>query len=141
MQHDKCNCGGEGKGFWNHAFSCPAITVSPMIRLPLPPTINDYYGVMPKTMQRYIKKPGKVFREEVGWLMKQQNKYGKAKLQVRIVWHFRGMRGDIDNRVKPLFDALENAGTFENDSQIRHMIVSIGHPVKGGAVDITIKEI
>jgi len=111
------------------------------IRLPLPPTINHYYGVNKKTGARYIESPGAKYRKDIGWLMKRKHQFGGARLELTVVWHFRGERGDFDNRIKPLCDALQHAGTYNNDQQIRRAHIEIGHPVKGGAVDITLEEI
>lgn len=109
-------------------------------RLPLPPTINSYYGVDPHSRRRYIAKAGVTFRKQVAAMM-----IGKAvfasemDLVISITWHMRG-KGDIDNRVKPLLDALQEAGTIPNDAQVKEMHVYMGHKVVGGAVDIIITE-
>ncbi|AMO47598.1 Crossover junction endodeoxyribonuclease rusA [Enterobacter sp. FY-07] len=47
-------------------------------------------------------------------------------------------RRDIDNYNKALFDALTHAGVWEDDSQVKRMLVEWGPVVKGGRVDMTI---
>jgi crossover junction endodeoxyribonuclease RusA len=46
-------------------------------------------------------------------------------------------RRDIDNYNKALFDALTHAGIWEDDSQVKRMLVE-WHGVPGGKVEITI---
>ncbi|MGP1938918.1 RusA family crossover junction endodeoxyribonuclease, partial [Citrobacter freundii] len=45
---------------------------------------------------------------------------------------------DIDNYNKALFDALTHAGVWEDDSQIKRMLVEWGPVVPKGRVEITI---
>ncbi|WP_159137369.1 RusA family crossover junction endodeoxyribonuclease, partial [Citrobacter braakii] len=47
-------------------------------------------------------------------------------------------RRDIDNYNKALFDALTHAGIWEDDSQIKRMLVEWGPIVPKGKVEITI---
>lgn len=46
---------------------------------------------------------------------------------------------DIDNRVKPLLDALQDAGVFEDDGQIDSITV-LRHPPGGNYCNIVICE-
>jgi Holliday junction resolvase RusA-like endonuclease len=109
-------------------------------RLPYPPTINHYYGVDPRTHHKYLTHQARSFRKEVWALLVGKEKFGKAKLTMRIDWHQNSKADDIDNRVKPLLDALEHAGTFNNDKQIRDLRVVFSTPLTGGATDIQIWE-
>ena len=47
-------------------------------------------------------------------------------------------RRDIDNYNKALFDALTHAGIWEDDSQVKRMLVEWAPQVPGGKVEITI---
>lgn len=48
---------------------------------------------------------------------------------------------DIDNVLKPLLDACEHAGCYENDSQIDELQINRRDVVKGGACTIIIIQI
>ena len=110
------------------------------LTLPMPPTINHYYGYNRKTGGRYLKKRAKVFRHEVAVLAHQQGgrgAFGKYKLVMRVDLYFPA-GGDLDNRMKGLLDALEYAEVFDNDRQIDDLRIVRGHRVKGGRCDVTI---
>lgn len=49
------------------------------------------------------------------------------------------LRRDIDNYNKALFDALTQTGVWEDDSQVKRMLVEWGPLTKKGKVEITIK--
>lgn len=95
-----------------------------MIRLELPlgPTINHYYGRSgTRGSHWYLSAAGKAFRESVyaAWLGQPHRRRieGPVRLRVVLAPKNRG-RFDVDNRLKPLLDALQNAGVFNDDSQI-----------------------
>ncbi|EHX2466952.1 RusA family crossover junction endodeoxyribonuclease, partial [Escherichia coli] len=47
---------------------------------------------------------------------------------------------DLDNYNKALFDALTHAGVWEDDSQVKRMLVEWGSVIPGGKVEITISK-
>lgn len=112
------------------------------LTLPLPPTVNHAYGQRGKV--RYLRKGYKIFKHEVAVIVANENARGHfprpKRVGVAVVLHMTG-RGDIDNRVKPLLDALEEAHVFENDSQVGELKVTRGYPVKGGRCHVTIWEV
>ena len=125
------------------------------LRLPLPPTINHYY------MQRrrlrckrchgevlvppsYLSMDAKIFRNQVERLLMPvviQERFSEGNLAVLVDWHPVRDLGDVDNRTKPLLDALEHGGLFTNDRQVKDLRTRWRNPVKNGAVDIEIWEI
>lgn len=112
------------------------------LTLPMPPTVNNYYGIVPGTQKRYLTKKAKAFRHDVAIIVAQEGlrgHFGKAKLAMRVDLNFAAA-GDCDNRNKPLLDALEEAFLYENDRQIKDLRIVIGHQVKGGRCKVTIWE-
>jgi|SRR5687767_966580 len=87
------------------------------LKLPIPPSINDYYGTRKTGFAKYIKPKGVVFRWQVKaeWL-KSKQKQAQGLLKIKILYVFNNKRfNDVDNRLKPLFDALQIAGVFPDD--------------------------
>ena len=89
------------------------------LTLPLPPTINHYYGQRPKG-GRYIKPAGLAFRQTVAEIVAA---LGYATLTGRIALYAaihpaNKRKQDIDNRAKALQDALTHAGVWLDDEQI-----------------------
>ena len=113
------------------------------LRLPYPPSINNYYaqrrnvrcGVcrqMVKVPPNYLSKEAKQYRREVARLCIGLDRFGDAKLAVRVDWFPPADRGDVDNRIKPLLDALEDAKIFDDDKQVKDIRLVWRHPVPGG---------
>ena len=115
------------------------------LELPIPPTINHYYGYVNGDVRRkFITPEGKAFRHHVSlevMIAGARDKFGKARLAVDIVLNMRSKAGDIDNRVKPLFDALEAANVFDNDRQIDVFHVKRGKIIKDGRAVVRIESI
>ena len=91
--------------------------------LPYPPSINAYYGVvgMGKGTRKYITAQGKKFRNEVCDIVKKAklNNDLDKDLHMEIYWYVPDRRPrDVDNPVKPLFDAMEHADVYTNDKVI-----------------------
>jgi crossover junction endodeoxyribonuclease RusA len=104
------------------------VTTEPVtVRLPLPPPLNSYYGIniVGRSIKeafpvRHISTEGKAFREEVIriWEKLGVTFEGRLAIKARIVWPDRRAY-DLDGRWKALLDALEHAGAYEDDSQIK----------------------
>jgi crossover junction endodeoxyribonuclease RusA len=69
-------------------------------------------------------------------------KMGQKRLQMQVTLFPRDKRKqDIDNRIKALWDALTDAGVFDDDEQIDILIVQRGEIRKGGGCLVMIDEI
>jgi crossover junction endodeoxyribonuclease RusA len=69
-------------------------------------------------------------------------KMGQKRLQMQVTLFPRDRRKqDIDNRIKALWDALTDAGVFDDDEQIDILIVQRGEIRKGGGCLVMIDEL
>jgi crossover junction endodeoxyribonuclease RusA len=98
--------------------------------LPYPPSVNHYWGVSGK--QRFIGKKGKEFRQAVAEACLDAQKFkrwmGAWQCACCPIWPPDNRKRDVDNTLKPLLDAMEHAGVYENDSQIDEL-----HIIRQGA--------
>jgi crossover junction endodeoxyribonuclease RusA len=69
-------------------------------------------------------------------------KLGTARLEMQVTLYPKDRRKqDIDNRIKALWDALADAGVFDNDEQIDVLMVQRGAIKKGGGCLVVIDKI
>jgi len=111
-----------------------------ILSLPLPPSVNHYWGSQGN--RRFVSKAGKEFKLKVQEYVLEYRvpKLGTARLQMTVTLHPRDKRKqDIDNRIKALWDALADAGVFDDDEQIDVLMVQRGEIVKGGACRVEIE--
>lgn len=96
------------------------------LKLPMCPSINDYYGTKKGGFAKFIKPDGMQYRWQVRVeLLQSKQKIAQGLLQVTCLFVFNNKRfNDIDNRLKPLFDALQIAGVIANDKDIINTNVS-----------------
>lgn len=111
------------------------------LTLPIPPTINHYYGQRPRG-GRYIKPAGIAFRAAVAEIVaaaQVEPLLGRVSLFAAI-YPANRRRQDIDNRAKSLQDALTAAGVWIDDEQIDELHLVRREVVRGGQVRIVITE-
>lgn len=104
-----------------------------VLNLPLPPSVNHYWGT--HGHRRFVSKAGVAFKEAVSDYVAEYKvpKLGTARLEFQVTLYPKDRRKqDIDNRIKALWDALADAGVFDNDEQIDVLIVNRGEIKKGG---------
>jgi crossover junction endodeoxyribonuclease RusA len=109
--------------------------------LPYPPSLNHYYRrVGPRTL---ISRQGRRFREDVCALLggngpRKPPAGGRIALCMDAFPPDRRKR-DLDNLQKPVLDALEHAGIYEDDSQIALLITRRGPVSDGGNIRVRIE--
>jgi len=111
------------------------------LELPLAPTANHSYTTIGR--KRIVSKDTETFRQEVWFIVKQQKiKPLTGRLSIAIgVFPKTQARNDIDNRIKPVLDALTLAGAWQDDSQIDYISVERCAVVKGGKMIVVISQI
>jgi len=113
-----------------------------VLKLPYPPSINVYW--LASGHRRYISKRGMLFKQAVADYVQEYNtpKLGDAKVEVFIYIYPRSKKlMDIDNCAKPVLDACQDAGIFDNDVQVEALHIYRGKPRKGGGVTVLIDEL
>ena len=103
------------------------------INLPYPPSINNYW--IASGHRRFISQRGRDFKNHVAEYCAEWRvpKFGDASMWVEIVLHPRSKKlMDIDNCIKPILDALQDAGVFDDDCQVQRVSITRGVPKKGG---------
>lgn len=112
------------------------------LNLPFPPSMNTYWrNFRGRTV---ISKAGRAFKAAVADYVVEYRvpKLGESKLRISMVLFPRDKRKiDIDNRIKSVLDALQDAGVFDDDFQVDELSIVRGKPIKGGAIRVLIEEI
>lgn len=114
--------------------------------LPFPPSVNTYWRAPnsgPLKGRHLISQKGRAFQSAAcAAIIEQLRKLPKPSAEFAAVeitlYPPDQRRRDIDNYNKALFDALTHAGVWEDDSQVKRMLVEWGPVVQKGKVVITI---
>lgn len=108
-------------------------------KLPLPPTLNQYYRAKVIKGKPIIYKSDKGYFDKVACLVSKSPTNKRLKIAVTV--HFSDKRTqDIDNRLKALLDAL-NGRIWADDSQIDKIEIDRGEIIKGGLVKLKVWEL
>ena len=114
-----------------------------ILTLPWPPSINHYWRrVGPRTL---ISREGRAFRTNVCALLggggaRRPPAGGRVALAMDAFPPERRRR-DIDNIQKPVLDALEHAGIYEDDRQVDLLVTRRQAPVAGGRLEVRVDEL
>ena len=117
-----------------------------VMTLPYPPSVNHYWRrVGPRTL---ISREGRTFRQNVCALLATGDGNGPRKPPSggRIALAMDAFppdrrRRDLDNIAKPVLDALEHAGVYEDDSQIDLLVTRRRAVTARGHVEIRLDEL
>lgn len=112
-----------------------------MTTLPYPPSINHYWRNFRGRM--VISREGRAYRKDVQALLAPAGAGGKPPGDTRLALAMDAFppdrrRRDLDNIQKPLLDALEHAGMYEDDSQIDVLLTQRRDVTPGGQVIVRI---
>jgi crossover junction endodeoxyribonuclease RusA len=109
------------------------------LELPLPPSVNTYWrNFRGRTV---LSAGGREYKVTIQDYVAAHNlpKFGNQRLGATITIFPRDKRSiDLDNRLKALFDSLQDAGVFDDDSQFDRIFIARGMIKKGGGCTITI---
>ena len=109
------------------------------LELPLPPSMNTYWrNFRGRTV---LSAGGREYKVTIQDYVAAHNlpKFGNQRLGATITIFPRDKRNiDLDNRLKALFDSLQDAGVFNDDSQFDRIFIVRGMIKKGGGCTITI---
>ena len=117
------------------------------LKLPYPPSVNNYYGYNRRTGAIFIKKEGRDYRHKVvdtlrPALAKQNWEPLKVPLSVWCEVHCPDHRHrDLDNLNKCLLDSLSHAGVYKSDFHIDDLRCTRGEVEKPGYVRVFIRKI
>jgi crossover junction endodeoxyribonuclease RusA len=114
-----------------------------MLDLPYPPSINHYWRrVGPRTL---ISREGRTFRLDVCALLagggpRKPPAGGRIALCMDAFPPDRRRR-DLDNIQKPVLDALQHGGIYEDDSQVDLLLTRRAGVVPGGHLAVHVAEL
>ncbi|MEQ6280966.1 RusA family crossover junction endodeoxyribonuclease [Kluyvera cryocrescens] len=114
--------------------------------LPFPPSVNTYWRAPnkgPLAGRHLISADGRKYQSAAcAAIIEQLRRLPKPSTEQAAVeitlYPPDARRRDLDNYNKALFDALTHAGVWEDDSQVKRMLVEWGPIVPKGRVEITI---
>ena len=104
------------------------MTQTAYLTIPFPPTLNHNIG---RNGGRYYKDDDyKRFQTSVGWLWLKAvpplwSQTARYAVAIELIYD-SNRRYDVDNRVKPILDALTKAGAWKDDVQVDEILVVRG---------------
>lgn len=105
--------------------------------LPFPPSANTMYRNFRGRM--VLSPQGRAYKQAVAEIVAERESRIDGRLSIFIELSSPTKRKyDIDNRIKPIQDALQDAGVFDDDEQIDWIHVVRHMPTKGGFCKVVI---
>ena len=109
------------------------------LRLPYPPSVNQYYRKFRNTM--VISERGRKFLKEVKLTVGAVTaQVGRLRVEIDVYPPDRRKR-DIDNVCKATLDALAKAGVYQDDSQIDVLLITRMGIVSGGCLEVKVEKV
>jgi len=121
-----------------------------ILRLPYPPSVNHYWKTRSIKLGNkytrivYISSKGIEFRRSVAnvVIVNRVKGFGGSLLRMEVkLYPPDRRRRDVDNVLKALFDSLQHAGVYNDDSQIKQLYIEMLEKREGGEVEITLRAI
>lgn len=106
--------------------------------MPWPPTLNTYYRTAGRTT--YKSRKGREYEGAAMYLTTERFS-GRVAVAVWLYGPTAHPRYDVDNRLKPVLDALENAGVIDNDCLVDRLRVVRKPPVKRPYIVVRIADL
>lgn len=103
-----------------------------ILTIPYPPSINKYW-LRTSSGGLMVSSQGRDFRVQVqvaALCACVKKLTGQLDVKITLTPNDRRVR-DIDNPIKPLLDALTKAGAWDDDSQVRRLVVEMLPPDPG----------
>jgi crossover junction endodeoxyribonuclease RusA len=120
--------------------SCATLGAEISLTLPWPPSINHYWRRAGKVI--HVSTEGTRFGRRVGIAVRGQFRSAPIDQPVAVLveaWGPRASWGDVDNRVKPLLDALTKAELWTDDRLVRDVRIVDRGQCAGGKVVVSIR--
>lgn len=109
------------------------------LSLPYPPSMNHYWRRAGRII--HISSEGRKYRQRLGELLAREHvdkMLGRLAVRIEVMPPDRRRR-DIDNVQKPLLDALQHGGAYEDDCQIDWLLTERGERTPGGETRVNIE--
>ena len=107
------------------------------LTLPVPPSSNRYWRHAGPRVNRSAEAVNYIGAVSL-LLMKQKVKPIRGEVSIAVEWHRKAKRGDLDNILKILFDALKDRA-FGDDSAIRRIVAERFEDHHNPRMEVTIQ--